>query len=88
MSAEDQTGLRDDICDLVMARVEAGSVTMLQAAVACFGAAAIAAAALHPEVRRELVGTVEADIANRVEMRAEQIRSGALDAHLDARRRH
>lgn len=74
-----QRELRTEIAKLVLQRLNDNEVTLVQAAVACWGVVAIILGTFAQATRERMALELEGELLHRANERAKEIRSGAFD---------
>jgi hypothetical protein len=82
MLTDTQTDLRNALAEKLLDAITDKRVNVVQAYVACIGAAAIVLAVLPEESREALVDATEGTILAHANKRAVEMRSGALDREM------
>ncbi len=84
MSTEKQTDLRQEMISSVLRAVEADEVTLIEAAVACMGTAAVVLGTFPLEAREQLALALEGKLLEHANRRAREIRGGEFDREMVA----
>lgn len=85
MNEGDQTQMRNEIIAVAFKYIDKDdlkSSDVVEAFVACMGAAAVCAAVLQPAARERLIEETEGKLLEHANKRAQEMRSGQLDRQL------
>lgn len=77
-----QIEMRNELTAIAFKYLESEKINIVQAYIACIGAAAICAAILPDKSRERLIEATEGTLLAHANKRAQEIRSGAFDSEL------
>ena len=79
MNNPKQIALRNKLAEIARHAVESGDVNLVEAAVACWGAATVFLGCLQPEAREAACIYLDGQLLERANKRARELRSGEFD---------
>lgn len=74
-----QNELRNELCAIALRYLQANDVTIVEAAVACMGVAAVVLGCLPPAARETLALELDGKLLEHANHRAKQLRNGEFD---------